>query len=119
MKTIKVKFEGTTALMLNNPQCINPMHPLSKALKAITSKRNKTDEDHMEIIHLQFLASPYLNKKGQYIIPSQMIAKQAAYREANKLVLMRKRYFRYYRLKGWSDEDIERIIRKELEEQSK
>lgn len=29
----------------------------------------------MEIIHLQFLASPYLNKKGQYIIPSQMIAK--------------------------------------------
>jgi hypothetical protein len=75
MKTIKVKFEGTTALMLNNPQCINPMHPLAKALKAITSKRNKTDEDHMEIIHLQFLASPYLNKKGQYIIPSQMIAK--------------------------------------------
>ena len=42
MKTIKIKFEGTTALMLNNPQCINPMHPLSKALKAITSKRNKT-----------------------------------------------------------------------------
>ena len=86
MKTIKIHVEGTTPLMLNNPQCINPMHPLAKALKALTSKRSKTDEDQMEILHLRFLASPYLNNKGQYIIPSQMIAKsiEAGARE-NKL----------------------------------
>jgi len=75
MKTIRFHVEGTTPLMLNNPQCINPMHPLAKELKKLTSKRSKTDEDQMEILHLRFLASPYLNSKGQYIIPAQMIAK--------------------------------------------
>jgi hypothetical protein len=61
--------------MLNSPQTVNPMNEFAKALKELTSKRSKTDEDQNEILHIRFLASPYLNNKGNYIIPANMIAK--------------------------------------------
>lgn len=72
--------------MLNNPQTVNPMNHYSKALKELTSKRSKTDEDQNEIFHIKFLASCYYTDKGQYIIPANMIAKsfEAAAKE-NKL----------------------------------
>lgn len=77
---------GVCPLMLNNPQTVNPMNEYAKALHKLTSKRSKTDEDQNEIFHLKFLASCYLNKKGQYILPANMIAKsfESAARE-NKL----------------------------------
>lgn len=75
MKTIKFRMVGTTALMLNNPQTVNPMNSYAKAIKEITSKRSKTDEDQQELLHLKFLASCYWTDKGKYIIPSNMIAK--------------------------------------------
>lgn len=75
MQSIKFRMKGVCPLMLNNPQTVNPMNEYSKELKALTSKRSKTDEDQNEIFHIKFLASCYLNNKGQYIIPSNMIAK--------------------------------------------
>lgn len=72
--------------MLNNPQTVNPMNEYSKALKELTSKRSKTDEDQNEIFHIKFLSSCYVNTKGQYILPANMISKsfEAGARE-NKL----------------------------------
>ena len=61
--------------MLNNPQTVNPMNEYSKMLKLLTSKKSKTDEDQDEIFHIKFLASCYLNERGQYIIPGNMIYK--------------------------------------------
>lgn len=75
MQSIKFKMTGVCPLMLNCPQTVNPMNEYSKALKELTSKRSKTDEDQNEIFHLKFLASCYVNNKGQYIIPCDMIAK--------------------------------------------
>lgn len=70
MKTIKFKVTGTTALMLNNPQTVNPFNEYSKMLKPLTSKRTKTEDDLLEISHIKFLASLYVNN-GVYVIPSQ------------------------------------------------
>lgn len=75
MKSIKFRITGTCPLMLNNPQTANPMNEYAKALKALTSKRKKTDEDQDEIFHIKFLSSCYTNKKGQYILPANMVAK--------------------------------------------
>ena len=75
MKSIKFRITGTCPLMLNNPQTVNPMNAYAKEIKALTSKRSKTDEDQNEIFHLKFLASCYYNDKGQYILPANMIAK--------------------------------------------
>ena len=75
MQSIKFKMTGVSPLMLNNPQTVNPMNEYSKAIKDLTSKRSKTDDDQNEIFHLKFLSSCYVNNKGQYIIPANMIAK--------------------------------------------
>ena len=75
MKSIKFRMTGTCPLMLNNPQTVNPMNEYSKALKELTSKRTKTDDDQNEIFHLKFIASCYYNNKGQYFLPANMIAK--------------------------------------------
>jgi hypothetical protein len=93
----------------------------------MTRRRTYTPEEKRkrktEYMRMLRFGNPdyYRSKDHNYYIANreEILAKQAAYREANKSVLMRKRYFRYYRDKGWSDEDIERIIRKKLEEQSK
>ena len=66
---------GTCPLMLNNPQTVNPMNYYAKAIKELTSKRTKTDEDQNEIFHLKFLASCYYNDRGQYILSANQIAK--------------------------------------------
>lgn len=75
MKKITFKIEGTMPLMLNNPQTVNPFNEYTKALKEITAKRKKTDEDTFEIFHLKFLASIYQNSKGAYIIPCDSFKK--------------------------------------------
>lgn len=75
MQSIKFRMTGVCPLMLNNPQTVNPMNEYAKALKELTSKRSKTDDDQNEIFHLKFLASCYVNNKGQYIIPANMIFK--------------------------------------------
>ena len=56
MKSIKFRITGTCPLMLNNPQTVNPMNEYSKALKELTSKRTKTDEDQNEIFHLKYIS---------------------------------------------------------------
>lgn len=68
MKTLRIKIEGTTPLMMNNPQCVNPMNELTKKIKAYTSKRVKTDEDLCELYRLKFLASLYY-RNGMYYLP--------------------------------------------------
>lgn len=75
MKQIKFRMTGVGPLMLNNPQTANPMNKFAKALKTLTSKRQKTDEDYEEIFHLHFLASCYVSPEGKYVIPANMIAR--------------------------------------------
>lgn len=75
MQSIKFKMTGVCPLMMNNPQTVNPMNEYFKELKKLTSKRSKTDDDQNEIFHLKFLASCYVNNKGQYIVPQNMIFK--------------------------------------------
>lgn len=70
MKEITFKIKGITPLMLNNPQVVNPFNDFAKKIKKLTSKKTKTEEDHLEISRLQFLASLYV-KDGKYIIPAE------------------------------------------------
>ena len=72
MKTLRIKIEGTTPLMMNNPQTVNPFNQYAKEIKKFTSKRNKTDEDQNELFRLKFLASLYY-RKGIYYLPSMQL----------------------------------------------
>ncbi|MCM1295390.1 MAG: hypothetical protein NC311_07585 [Muribaculaceae bacterium] len=74
MKSIKFRLNGMMPLMLNNPRTVNPFDEYSKKMKEITAKRKKTDDDLEQLMKLKFLASLYVNSKGEYFIPSEHIA---------------------------------------------
>ena len=52
MKKIRCEFHGVSPIILHSCQCVNPLHPLSREIKKITSKRNKTEEDLMKVRYL-------------------------------------------------------------------
>lgn len=69
MKVINFEIVGTQPLMLHNSQTVNPFNKYAIALKPLTSKRKKTEDDLNEIFKLQFEASLYMDG-NTYIIPS-------------------------------------------------
>lgn len=73
MVSKRFKITGVCPLLMHNGQMANPLNPYAKALKAISGKRNKTDADHEEMAHIEFLASLYLNEDGDPCIPSSNI----------------------------------------------
>jgi hypothetical protein len=60
-------------LLLHNNQLADPLNRISKDIKQISSKRKKTDADYLEMGHLEFLGSFYLNKKGEPVIPARVV----------------------------------------------
>ena len=95
MKTIRFKVTGTTALMLNNPQTVNPFNEYSRMLKPLTSKRTKTEDDLMEISRIKFLSLLYVSN-GVYIIPAQHFEKSVI--EAAKERKLGKKFERSFRI---------------------
>lgn len=64
----KLTIIGEKPLLMHNARLANPMDPITRALKAISSKLKKTDEDHAEMSRLEFLGSLYINAElGPYI----------------------------------------------------
>lgn len=66
MKTVKFQIEASGPMLMHSDKTANPLNEYTKKLKAFTSKRKKTDDDHMEIAKIEFEASCYYDK-GWYI----------------------------------------------------
>lgn len=58
---------------MHSGQTADPLNHYSKALKAISSKRTKTDADHEEMSKIEWYASLYLNKNKQVILPDFLL----------------------------------------------
>ena len=71
MRTLKVKIAGKAPLLMHSDRFANPLDPLTKAHKELTSKRKKTDEDHLAIARSEFIGSCYWNKDAGFFIPGQ------------------------------------------------
>ena len=96
MKTLKFKITGTTGLMLNNAQTVNPFNEFSKRLKPLTSKRIKTEDDLEEISHIKFLSCFYMNG-DVYVLPSNCIEQSiVSAAKENKLGKKFERSFRIF-----------------------
>lgn len=68
MIEFKIRLTGTGALLMHNGQLSDPLTSASKALKAVTSKRVKTDEDYEEVSRVEHLGSLYLDPDiGPYL----------------------------------------------------
>lgn len=56
-----ITITGTATLLMHNSRLANPLDPAAKALKAVTGKRGKTDENHEEIARLEHAGSLYFD----------------------------------------------------------
>lgn len=64
----RITLTGTTELLMHNARLANPLDPATKALKGVTSKRIKTDEDHEEMARLEHAGGLYCDPEvGPYI----------------------------------------------------
>lgn len=69
MEILKLKITGTSPLMMHADRLANPLDPATKAHKELTSKRKKTDEDHLAIARSEFIAGAYWHKDEGFFIP--------------------------------------------------
>lgn len=71
IEQIKIRITGTSPLMMHADTFANPLNPATKAHKELTSKRKKTDEDHLAIARSEFVSGCYWNKVDGFFIPGQ------------------------------------------------
>jgi hypothetical protein len=73
MKELKVTFVGETPLILHSCQCVNPLHPIAIAIKKLTGKRTKTEEDYLAISDLEWEGGLYWDDKIGVYIPCENV----------------------------------------------
>jgi hypothetical protein len=69
----RITMEGTGALLMHNARLSNPLDKATKAIKKISGKRTKTEDDHAEMAHLEFIGSLYHDPDAGPYIPSDNI----------------------------------------------
>lgn len=73
MKEIKLKITGLSPLLMHSDRMSNPLDAITKAHKVLTSKRKKTDEDHVAIAKSEWMGSLYHDPKQGLFLPSQNV----------------------------------------------
>lgn len=69
MEQINIKINGTSPLMMHSDRLANPLLADTKMHKSLTSKRKKTDDDHLAIARSEFVSSCYWTKDDSFFIP--------------------------------------------------
>lgn len=69
----KITMTGVRPLLMHSARLANPLDTTVKALKAISSKRAKTDDDHIEMARLEYAGSLYINADLGPYIPGENI----------------------------------------------
>lgn len=75
------RLSGAAPLLMHNARLSDPLNPLAKMLRRVTSKRAKTEADHEEMARIEFLGSLYVDK-GEPCIPGEVL--EACLTEAAK-----------------------------------
>jgi hypothetical protein len=69
----RITLTGTAELLMHNARLSNPLDPAAKAMKTVTSKRKKTDDDHEELARLEHFGSLYYDPEIGPYIPGQNV----------------------------------------------
>lgn len=59
VKTLNITIKGTSALMTHNGTLCDPLFPITKSIKLLSSKRTKTDNDLYLMMQLETLGGIY------------------------------------------------------------
>lgn len=68
-----ITITGTSAMLMHNGRLSDPLDPAAKALKAVSGKRTKTDEDHEHLARVEHLGGLYLDPDVGPYIPADNI----------------------------------------------
>lgn len=68
-----ITITGTSALLMHNGRLADPLDPAARALKAASSKRTKTDEDHELVARIEHAGSLYIDPDVGPYIPADNI----------------------------------------------
>lgn len=71
-KQLRCKITSVSPLLMHNGQLADPSNPIARKMKAITSKRKKTEADFAELGRLEWMGGLYI-KDGKPIIPGTLI----------------------------------------------
>lgn len=83
MEQVEIKLVGTTPMLMHNARLSDPLNEYTRRLKAVTSKKKKTDADHMEMAQLEWEGGLYYSEEDGLHVPSENV--QAAIVEGAKL----------------------------------
>ena len=83
MKKFTLTLTGTTPLLMHNSRLADPLDPAAKALKKLSSKRVKTEDDHEAMAEAEFMGGLYIDPVVGPYIPGLSIS--ACLRDGGKL----------------------------------
>jgi hypothetical protein len=72
LSQVTITMQGASPLLCHNGQTADPRNSYAKAMKAISSKRKKTDADYDEMARLEWLAGLY-RSGGDLVIPDYVL----------------------------------------------
>lgn len=71
---LAITLTGTSPLLMHNPRMVDPEFELNRQIKALTSKRKKTDEDLRQIERLEWRGGLY-DVDGVVVQPTSKVRK--------------------------------------------
>lgn len=72
---VRINIQGTCPLLMHNIRLADPLDPIAKAMKAVSGKRKKTDDDLLQLARLEFEGGLYLSPTVGPYIPGVNIEK--------------------------------------------
>ena len=86
MNTLRLRLTGTTALLMHSARGANPLDPMTKEHKKLTSKRKKTDDDYEAIAKSEWNLGLYHDEEiGPYVSGAMIRAALVNGAKFNKL----------------------------------
>ncbi|MDH3691803.1 MAG: hypothetical protein OEU36_20365 [Gammaproteobacteria bacterium] len=73
LRSVKLRLDGLSPLLQHSARLADPLDPIAKDIKEISSKRKKTDADHMQMAKLEWKGSLYINDDQKVVLPAESI----------------------------------------------
>ena len=74
IQQMNVRISGIDYLLQNNPQSVDPFNEYRKAMKAITNKRLKTEDDLIELGNIEVESKLYFSDELGVYVPSRWLS---------------------------------------------
>ena len=73
MNTTKITIKGLTPLLMHNIQLADPLSNAAMTLAKLTSKRNKTHDDHKAVAKAEWYGGLYVDEKLRPCLPGEVV----------------------------------------------